>query len=138
MISDKYQMQKTGIIIKAKTTSLESLLSTIKLLQLDINPDDIINLYACLDYTQTGKVSTDEILRIISGDINEKRKISIISKLAKEKKEKEEAVKKLKKIEEEKKLIEEKSKKEKEQHEKEKKLKAEQEAKEKAAHEKKL
>ena len=65
-----------------KTTSLESLLSTIKLLQLDINPDDIINLYACLDYTQTGKVSTDEILRIISGDIDEKRKISIISKFA--------------------------------------------------------
>jgi Ca2+-binding EF-hand superfamily protein len=57
-------------------------LSTIKLLQLDINPDDIINLYACLDYTQTGKVSTDEILRIISGDIDEKRKISIISKFA--------------------------------------------------------
>ena len=62
------------------TTNLETLLSTIKLLQLDINPDDIINFYACLDYTQSGKVSTDEILRIIVGEISERRKISIISK----------------------------------------------------------
>ena len=62
------------------TTNLETLLSTIKLLQLDINPDDIINFYACLDYTQSGKVSTDEILRVIVGEISERRKISIISK----------------------------------------------------------
>ena len=62
------------------TTNLETLLSTIKLLQLDINPDDIINFYACLDYTQSGKVSTNEILRVIVGEISERRKISIISK----------------------------------------------------------
>ena len=62
------------------TTNLETLLSTIKLLQLDINPDDIINFYACLDYTQSGKVSTDEILRVIVGEISERRKISIITK----------------------------------------------------------
>lgn len=62
------------------TTNLETLLSTIKLLQLDINPDNIINFYACLDYTQSGKVSTDEILRVIVGEISERRKISIISK----------------------------------------------------------
>ena len=73
---------KTNEDKKDHTTNLETLLSTIKILQIEINPDDLINFYTCLDYNQTGKVSTDEILRIIAGDISEKRKISIISKFA--------------------------------------------------------
>ena len=65
-----------------KTINIETLLSTLKTLQINLNPDDIINFFACLDYTQTGKVITDEILRVIAGDIPEKRKISVISKFA--------------------------------------------------------
>ena len=65
-----------------KTTNLETLLSILQLLQLDINQDEVINFYTCLDYTQSGKVSTDEILRVIAGEINERRKISIITKFA--------------------------------------------------------
>ena len=79
---------KTNEDKKDQTTNFETLLSTLKLLQIDINPDDLINFYACLDYNQTGKVSTDEILRIIAGDITEKRKISVISKFAEMDKEK--------------------------------------------------
>ena len=79
---------KTNEDKKDQTTNFETLLSTLKLLQIDINPDDLINFYACLDYNQTGKVSTDEILRIIAGDITEKRKISLISKFAEMDKEK--------------------------------------------------
>ena len=65
-----------------KTTTIETFLSTIKTLQIDINPDDIVNFFSCLDYTQTGKVLTEEILRVILGEITEKRKISVISKFA--------------------------------------------------------
>ena len=79
---------KTNEDKKDQTTNFETLLSTLKLLQIDINPDDLINFYACLDYNQTGKVSTNEILRIIAGDITEKRKISVISKFAEMDKEK--------------------------------------------------
>ena len=79
---------KSNEDIKDHTTNFETLLSTLKLLQIDINPDDLINFYTCLDYNQTGKVSTDEILRIIAGDITEKRKISVISKFAEMDKEK--------------------------------------------------
>ena len=73
---------------KFATTNLESLISTLELLQLNINPDDVINFYACLDYEQNGKVSTDEILRILVGDINEQRKISIVTKFSEMDKEK--------------------------------------------------
>ena len=62
------------------TTSLESFISILKLLHIDLNEDDLINFFACLDYTQTGKVSTDEILRLIAGEISERRKISVITK----------------------------------------------------------
>ena len=57
------------------TTSLESFISILKLLHIELNEDDLINFFACLDYTQTGKVSTDEILRLIAGEISERRKI---------------------------------------------------------------
>ena len=67
---------------KTKTTSLETLISTLELLQININTDDVINFFACLDYEQTGKVLTEEILRIIRGDISEKRKIAVITKFS--------------------------------------------------------
>ena len=62
------------------TTNLESLISKLKLLQIDLNQDDVINFFACLDYTQSGQVSTDEILRVIAGEIPERRKIEVITK----------------------------------------------------------
>ena len=65
-----------------KTTSLETLISTLELLQININTDDVINFFACLDYEQTGKVLTEEILRIILGEISENRKIAIITKFS--------------------------------------------------------
>ena len=65
-----------------KTTSLETLISTLELLQININIDDVINFFACLDYEQTGKVLTEEILRIILGEISENRKIAIITKFS--------------------------------------------------------
>ena len=67
---------------KSNTTSIETLISTLELLQININPDDVINLYTCLDYKQNGKVATEEILRIIAGDISEKRKIAVITKFS--------------------------------------------------------
>ena len=65
-----------------KTTSLETLISTLELLQINLNTDDVINFFACLDYEQTGKVLTEEILRIILGEISENRKIAIITKFS--------------------------------------------------------
>ena len=65
-----------------KSINLEILLSILNLLQIDLNQEDIINFYSILDFTQSDKVSTDEILRIISGEISEKRKIAVISKFA--------------------------------------------------------
>ena len=73
---------------KSNTTSIETLISTLELLQININPDDVINLYTCLDYKQNGKVATEEILRIIVGDISEKRKIAVITKFSEMDKEK--------------------------------------------------
>ena len=67
---------------KTNTTSIQTLISTLELLQININPDDVINLYTCLDYKQNGKVATEEILRIIAGDISEKRKIAVITKFS--------------------------------------------------------
>ena len=65
-----------------KTTSLETLISTLELLQINIDTDDVINFFACLDYEQTGKVLTEEILRIILGEISENRKIEVITKFS--------------------------------------------------------
>ena len=62
--------------------SIEKLLSIFEEMQIDINQDDLINFYSILDYTQSNKVSTDEILRLIKGDISEQRKILIVSKFA--------------------------------------------------------
>ena len=65
-----------------KSINLELFISILNLLQIDLNQEDIINFYSILDFTQSDKVSTEEILRIISGDINEKRKRAVISKFA--------------------------------------------------------
>ena len=67
---------------KTHSINIDLLISIFNLLQIDLNPDDIVNFYSILDYTQSDKVSTDEILRLISGEIPEKRKISVISKFA--------------------------------------------------------
>ena len=65
-----------------QTIGIENVLSVIEQMQLDINQDDLINFYSILDYTQSNKVSTDEILRLIKGEIPEPRKILIVSKFA--------------------------------------------------------
>ncbi len=57
-------------------------MSIIEQMQLNISQDDLINFYSILDYTQSNKVSSDEIIRIIKGEIPEKRKILIVSKFA--------------------------------------------------------
>ena len=62
--------------------SIEKLLSVFEQLEININQDDLINFYSILDYTQSNKVLTDEILRIIKGEIPEQRKILIVSKFA--------------------------------------------------------
>ena len=67
---------------QSHSISIESLLSIIEQMQLNISQDDLINFYSILDYTQSNKVSTDEIIRIIKGEIPEKRKILIVSKFA--------------------------------------------------------
>ena len=64
------------------STSIENLLSVIEQMGLDINQDDLINFYSILDYTQCNKVSTNEILRLIRGEIPEQRKILIVTKFA--------------------------------------------------------
>ena len=61
---------------------IENLLSVFEQLEININQDDLINFYSILDYTQSNKVLTDEILRIIKGEIPEQRKILIVSKFA--------------------------------------------------------
>ena len=66
----------------SNSISIESLLSIIEQMQLNISQDDLINFYSILDYTQSNKVSSDEIIRIIKGEIPEKRKILIVSKFA--------------------------------------------------------
>ena len=71
-----------------KTVNIESLLSIIEQMNLNINQDDLINFYSILDYTQSNKVLTDEILRILRGEIPEKRKILVITKFAELDKEK--------------------------------------------------
>ena len=63
-----------------KTTSIENLLSVIQKLELNISQDDLINFYSILDYTQSNQVPTDEILRLIKGEINEQRKMLVVSK----------------------------------------------------------
>lgn len=63
-----------------KTTSIENLLSVIQKLKLNISQDDLINFYSILDYTQSDKVPTDEILRLIKGEISEQRKMLVVSK----------------------------------------------------------
>ena len=65
-----------------KSVNIESLMSIIEQMSLDINQDDLINFYSILDYTQSNKVSTNELIRIIKGEIPEKRKILIVSKFA--------------------------------------------------------
>ena len=62
--------------------SIEKLLSVFEQLEININQDDLINFYSILDYTQSNKVLTDEILRIIKGEIPEQRKILIVSRFA--------------------------------------------------------
>ena len=64
------------------STSIENLLSVIEQMGLDINQDELINFYSILDYTQSNKVSTNEILRLIRGEIPEQRKILIVTKFA--------------------------------------------------------
>jgi Ca2+-binding EF-hand superfamily protein len=64
------------------STSIENLLSVIEQMGLDINQDELINFYSILDYTQSNKVSTNEILRLIRGEISEQRKILIVTKFA--------------------------------------------------------
>ena len=49
---------------------------------ININQDDLINFYSILDYTESNKVSTNEILRLIKGEISEQRKILIVTKFA--------------------------------------------------------
>ena len=63
-----------------KTTSIENLLSVIQKLELNISQDDLINFYSILDYTQSNQVPTDEILRLIKGEISEQRKMLVVSK----------------------------------------------------------
>ena len=65
-----------------KSIGIESIMSIIEQMNLNINQDDLINFYSILDYTQSNKVSTNEIMRIIKGEIPEKRKILIVSKFA--------------------------------------------------------
>lgn len=62
--------------------NIESLSSILEQMEININQDDLINFYSILDYTQSNKVLTNEILRIIKGEIPEKRKILIVSKFA--------------------------------------------------------
>ena len=65
-----------------QTIGIENLLSIIEQMELNINQDDLINFYSILDITQSNKVSTDEILRLIKGEIPEPRKVLIVSKFA--------------------------------------------------------
>ena len=61
---------------------IETLLSIIQQMNLNISRDDLINLFSILDYTQTNRVSSDEILRLIKGEINNERKILIVNKFS--------------------------------------------------------
>ena len=51
-------------------------------MELQINQDDLINFYSILDFNQSNKVSTNEILRLIKGEIPEERKMLIVSKFS--------------------------------------------------------
>ena len=64
------------------STSIENFISVIDQMELQINQDDLINFYSILDYTQSNKVATEEILRLIKGEIPEQRKILIVSKFS--------------------------------------------------------
>ena len=64
------------------STSIENFISVLEQMELKINQDDLINFYSILDYNQSNKVATDEILRLIKGEIPEKRKILIVSKFS--------------------------------------------------------
>ena len=64
------------------STSIENFISVLEQMELKINQDDLINFYSILDYRQSNKVPTDEILRLIKGEIPEQRKILIVSKFS--------------------------------------------------------
>ena len=64
------------------STSIENFISVIEQMELQINQDDLINFYSILDFNQSNKVSTDEILRLIKGEIPEERKMLIVSKFS--------------------------------------------------------
>ena len=65
-----------------KTISYEDLLMSIKEAGIDINDMDVKDFFILLDLNQENKILTEELLRLLRGFLNERRKMVIIEKFA--------------------------------------------------------
>ena len=65
-----------------KTITFEDFASTIQELNINIEPNFILDFYNFLDLCDSNNIATDEILRIIRGNISEERKMIIIEAFA--------------------------------------------------------
>ena len=63
-----------------KTISLENFISCIQESNIQLDKSILQNFYYVLDFTEQNQVSTEEILRLIRGYLNERRKVKIIEK----------------------------------------------------------
>ena len=65
-----------------KTISYEDLLMSIREAGIDINDMDVKDFFILLDLNQENKILTEELLRLLRGFLNERRKMVIIEKFA--------------------------------------------------------
>ena len=66
-----------------KTISYEDLLMSIREAGIEINDMDVKDFFILLDLNQENKILTEELLRLLRGFLNERRKMVIIEKFAK-------------------------------------------------------
>ena len=66
-----------------QTITIENFINVFKNLGLNIPQNDISNLFNLLDFSQTGKVTIDDIINTIADPMNEHRKLYVVNKFAK-------------------------------------------------------
>ena len=66
-----------------QTITIENFLNVFKNIGINIPQNDISNLFNLLDFSQTGKVTIDDIINTIADPMNEHRKLYVVNKFAK-------------------------------------------------------
>ena len=66
-----------------QTITIENFVNAFKNIGINIPQNDISNLFNLLDFSQTGKVTIDDIINTIADPMNEHRKLYVVNKFAK-------------------------------------------------------